>query len=106
MSNTLNEDAIIGCLLGQAVGDMMGKPMENLSPRRIAKLFPKLDRPAFLFGRGMVTDDTVHACMTAQALLRSGGDKGRFLRSLAWRLRWWFAAGPPGIGLATLRSMS
>lgn len=104
MSDALNEDAIIGCLLGQAVGDMMGTPMENLSPRRIAKLFPTLDRPAFFFGRGMVTDDTEHACMTAQALLRSGGDVNRFRRSLAWRLRWWFAAGPAGIGLATLKA--
>lgn len=104
MSDALDEDAIIGCLLGQAVGDMMGTPMENLSPRRIARLFPKLDRPAFLFGRGMVTDDTEHACMTAQALLRSGGDKAQFRRSLAWRLRWWFAAGPAGIGLATLKA--
>lgn len=104
MTDALDEDAIIGCLLGQAVGDMMGTPMENLSPRRIAKLFPKLDRPAFFFGRGMVTDDTEHACMTAQALLRSGGDVNRFRRSLAWRLRWWFAAGPAGIGLATLKA--
>jgi ADP-ribosyl-[dinitrogen reductase] hydrolase len=34
--------------------------------------------------------------------LRSGGDRHRFRRSLAWRLRWWFLAGPAGIGKATL----
>ncbi len=98
----LDPDAVVGCLLGQAVGDMMGLPAENLHPRRVAKLFPNLDRPRFLFGYGMGSDDTEHACMTAQALLRSGGDRHRFRRSLAWRLRWWFLAGPVGIGRATL----
>lgn len=100
----LDPDAVVGCLLGQAVGDMMGLPAENLGPRRVAKLFPTFDRPRFLFGRGMGSDDTEHACMTAQALLRSGGDRHRFRRSLAWRLRWWFLACPPGIGLATLKA--
>lgn len=104
MSDQLDEDAIVGCLLGQAIGDMMGLPAENLSPRRVAKLFPKLDRPRFLFGYGMGSDDTEHACLTAQAILRSGGDVERFRRSLAWGLRWWFAAGPPGIGLATAKA--
>jgi ADP-ribosylglycohydrolase len=100
----LDPDAVVGCLLGQAVGDMMGLPAENLGPRRVAKLFPHFNRPRFLFGHGMGSDDTEHACMTAQALLRSGGDRHRFRRSLAWRLRWWFAAGPPGIGLATMKA--
>lgn len=100
----IDPDAVVGCLLGQAVGDMMGLPAENLSPRRVARLFPNLGRPRFLFGYGMGSDDTEHACMTAQALLRSGGDVDRFRRSLAWRLRWWFAAGPPGIGLATAKA--
>lgn len=102
--NPIDPDAVVGCLLGQAVGDMMGLPMENLSPRRIARLFPTLDRPRFVLGRGMGSDDTEHACMTAQALVRSGGDVDRFRRSLAWRLRWWFAAGPPGIGMATAKA--
>ncbi len=97
-------DAIIGCLLGQAVGDMMGLPAENLSPQRVAKLFPSLDRPGFLFGYGMGSDDTEHMCLTAQSLLRSGGDVERFRRELRRGLRWWFAAGPPGCGLATARA--
>ena len=39
--------------------------------------------------RGMVSDDTEHACMTAQALLASAGDPDLFARDLAWRLRLW-----------------
>lgn len=97
-------DAVTGCLLGLAVGDALGVPQEGMSPRRIARLFPNLDRHHFLFGRGMFSDDTEHACLTAQALLVSGGDVSRFTRSLGRRLRWWFAGIPAGIGRATVRA--
>jgi ADP-ribosylglycohydrolase len=62
------------------------------------------DRHRFLFGRGMMSDDGEHACMTAQALCVAGGDVQRFRRSLAWRLRWWLLGIPAGTGLATLRA--
>ena len=99
-----DERAITGCLTGLAVGDALGLPYENLSPRRAGRLFTDVDRYHFLFGRGMFSDDTEHACMTAQALLASGGDGSRFARSLSWRLRWWLFGCPPAIGLATLKA--
>jgi ADP-ribosylglycohydrolase len=52
----------------------------------------------------MVSDDTEHACMTAQALIASGGDIDRFRGDLARRLRWWLLGCPAGTGLATLRA--
>lgn len=97
-------DAIAGCLVGTAVGDALGLPYEGLAPRRARRLFPDIDDYHFLFRRGMFSDDTEHACMTAQSLLVSGGDPRRFVNSLAWRLRWWFAGLPAGIGLATLKA--
>lgn len=97
-------DAVIGCLLGQAVADALGLPREGLSPRRARKLFPHADRHAFLFGRGLFSDDTEHACLVGQALLTSGGKSDVFQRDLARRLRWWFAALPAGVGKATLLS--
>ena len=96
--------ALIGSLTGTAVGDALGLPYENLSPRRARKLFPATDRYHFLFGRGMFSDDTEHACMTAQALLASGGEPDRFARSLARRLRWWLLGCPAGTGRATLKA--
>jgi ADP-ribosyl-[dinitrogen reductase] hydrolase len=96
--------ALTGCLTGTAVGDALGLPYENLSPRRARRLYPDTDRYHFLFGRGMFSDDTEHACMTAQALLASGGEPTRFVRSLAWRLRWWLVGCPPAIGFATLKA--
>lgn len=51
----------------------------------------------------MGSDDTEHACLTAQALLRSANDANAFTRSLAWQLRFWLLGLPAGIGSATLR---
>jgi ADP-ribosylglycohydrolase len=84
-----------------AVGDALGLPNEGLTPRRARRLFPDVDRFHFLFGRGMFSDDTEHACMTAQALLAAGNEPRRFSRSLAWRLRWWLVGCPIGTGKAT-----
>ena len=99
----MDVDAVVGCLLGLAVGDALGLPREKLSRRRGGRLFPHAaDRHQFLLGRGLFSDDTEHACLVAQALLRSGGDPVRFRDDLARRLRWWLLGGPAGAGKATL----
>lgn len=97
--------AAAGSLVGTAVGDALGLACEGLSATRQARLFPSLDGHAFLGGRGMCSDDTEHACMTAQALLGAGRDERAFARMLGFKLRWWLAGLPAGIGLATLRSI-
>lgn len=96
-------DSLAGVILGTAVGDALGLPRENLSPRRARRLFgePPL-RHRFLFSRGMISDDTEHTCMAAQALLRFPDDPQRFARALAWKLRWWLLGLPAGVGKATL----
>lgn len=96
---------IIGCLLGTAAGDAIGLPYEGIPRCRAAKLFGPPDRHRFLLRRGMVSDDTEHACMVAQALIASGADPDAFLRSFGWRLRWWLLGLPAGIGFATLRAI-
>ncbi|HRX79648.1 MAG TPA: ADP-ribosylglycohydrolase family protein [Pirellulaceae bacterium] len=99
-------DVIGGCLLGMAIGDALGLPREGLSARRAEKLFGAGEiRHRLALGRGMISDDTEHACMTAQALLAAGTDVKRFQNSLAWRLRWWLLGVPVGIGLGTLRAI-
>jgi ADP-ribosylglycohydrolase len=99
-------DRALGVLLGTAVGDALGLPREGLSSRRARRLFggPPL-RHRFLFGRGMISDDTEHTCMAAQALLRAPDDVNAFARSLAWRLRLWLLGLPAGTGWATLRAV-
>jgi ADP-ribosylglycohydrolase len=97
--------AIVGAILGTAVGDALGLPYEGLSRRRGVRLLGEPDRHRFLFGRGMVSDDTEHTCMVAQALIASGGEPDAFGRQLARRFRWWLLGLPAGIGWATLRAI-
>lgn len=96
---------IIGCILGTAVGDALGLPYEGLSPERGVKLWGFPNQHHFLLRYGMVSDDTEHTCMVAQALIASCGEVGIFKRSLAWRLRFWLLGLPAGVGFATLRSL-
>jgi len=98
-------DRFAGLLLGTAVGDSLGLPREGLSRSRASRMYPGELRQRLVLGRGMLSDDTEHACMTLQALLRDDGDPERFARALAWKLRWWLLALPPAIGSGTLRAL-
>src|SRR5262245_54221899 len=98
-------DAAAGCLLGGAVGDARGLPWEGMSRRRRKRMAQYLGESSLIWGRDMCSDDTDHACMTAQALAVSAGSPRRFVSSLAWRLRFWLAGLPAGVGFGTLRAI-
>lgn len=93
-------------LLATALADAHGLVAEGLSPRRLRRLFPA-PLPVFgvLPGRGLVSDDTEHAAITAQAFIASGGDPQAFEKDLARRLKRWLWALPPATGLATGRAL-
>ncbi len=95
-------EAIIGCLLGTAVGDALGLPGEGLSKARQRRLFGRITGHRFFCGRAMISDDTEHACLVAQALLVSAGDAPAFRSALAQQLRLWLLGLPAGTGKATL----
>jgi len=97
----MNEKAIIGCILGTAIGDSVGLPYEGLKAKRIAKLLKKPLRQKLIFGFGMISDDTEHTCCVAKALITAKGDAQKFERKMAWALRGWFLSLPAGMGLAT-----
>jgi ADP-ribosyl-[dinitrogen reductase] hydrolase len=92
-------------LLGTAIGDSLGLPAENLPPRRIQRRWPGPWSQRFVFGRGMVSDDTEHTVFVAQCLAEGAVDASSFQRKLAWKLRWWLLCIPVGIGFATLRAI-
>ena len=98
------EERLTGCLVGTAVADSLGLPYEGLSRSRAAKILGPADRHRFVFGRGMVSDDTDHICMVAQALIFANGDLAKFQINFARRLKYWFATLPAGVGIATAKS--
>lgn len=97
--------ALEGCVLGTAVGDALGLPYEGLSPQRAAKWLGPPNRHRLVFGRGLVSDDTEHTCMVAQALIEAASDVDAFQRGLARRFRGWLLTLPAGVGFATLRAI-
>ena len=109
-ADSVNRGAIVGCILGTAVGDALGLPYEGVSALRAPRLLGPPNRYRFFFGHGMVSDDTEHTCMVAgslvEALAAANADRevDVFARRLASRLRWWILALPAGVGKATARS--
>jgi ADP-ribosylglycohydrolase len=97
-------EAILGLLIGCAVGDSIGLPAEGMSKTRIRRRWKGVWKQRLLFGHGLISDDTEHTWQVAECLLQSRGDVEKFRPLLAWKLRLWFAALPPGIGLATARA--
>jgi ADP-ribosylglycohydrolase len=106
------ERAVVGCILGTAVGDAFGLACEGLTRRRQARLFPDLSGYRLLpFGKGLCSDDTEHTCMLAQSLIKTPQQPDvetqarAFASDFGWRLRFWLLGLPAGIGLATLRAI-
>ncbi len=95
-----------GILLGTAVGDALGLPAEGMKRTRILKRYPGRWRHRFVLYKGMLSDDTEHTLFVAHSLLINSDSAEKFIRSLAWRLRWWLLALPAGVGLATLKSIT
>lgn len=99
------EKSIWGVLLGTSLGDSIGLPFEGLGKKRISKLFKNHDRHYFLFGRGMVSDDTEHAIMVYQSLIEGIQDATVFEKRFAARLKYWLLLLPAGTGMATARAI-
>lgn len=105
MNVLTKQDRMRGVLLGTAVGDAVGLPAEGISRRRVARLFPGRWRHRLLGPYGMLSDDSDHTLLIAQALLVHPDSVTRFSRRLAWGLRGWLLSLPAGIGLATGRAI-
>jgi ADP-ribosyl-[dinitrogen reductase] hydrolase len=97
----MNREAIVGCILGTAVGDSLGLPYDGVTPSRARRMLGPPDRHRFCFRRGMISDDTEHTCLVAQSLIEARGDLDMFKERFASRLRWWIIALPAGVGKAT-----
>jgi ADP-ribosylglycohydrolase len=99
-----SQDRLAGVLLGTAVGDALGLPVENLSARRIQQLFGRIRRYRLLGRTGYVSDDTEHTAFVAQALVEERDDPSRCAGAFARRLKGWIFRLPFAVGFATLRA--
>ena len=69
-----DQDRYLGCLLGGAVGDALGAPVEFMSSAEIARQFGPvgIQDYALAFGKvGAITDDTQMTLFTAEGVVRS-----------------------------------
>jgi ADP-ribosyl-[dinitrogen reductase] hydrolase len=69
-------DCVAGCLVGLAVGDALGAPLEFLTRDQVRKRFPQGLREMIassLWNRGEYTDDTQMALLIAESLLQNDG---------------------------------
>ena len=99
------EKQIKGCILGTAVGDALGLSLEGLSRKRQKKFAKDFEKYSFLFGRGMVSDDTEHTCFVAESIIESNGEGTAFSKALSRRLKIWMLSLPAGTGKATLKAI-
>ena len=104
-AHPISNEALLGCLLGTAVGDSIGLPTEGLSRRRGQHWLVGGLRHRFIIGRGMLSDDTEHTLMLMAALRRHPDDLIAMQRDFGRQLRWWLAALPAGVGLSTARAI-
>ncbi len=96
-----------GCLLGLAIGDALGMPVEGLSPDWIWKLYGKVDdflpSPDLGLGPGQFTDDTQMMLIHAESIVEKGGVDPEDLAVKF--IRWVKEGAPRGIGHTTLRAI-
>jgi len=74
MTLKLSQDNYIACLLGGAIGDALGAPIEFMSIRQIKNSFGSLGVTGYVEypdGTGEFTDDTQMTLFTAEGLLRA-----------------------------------
>jgi ADP-ribosylglycohydrolase len=104
MNSSPQKQAVLGCLLGTAVGDALGLPAEGLSRMRVSAM-KHGEHHRFICGRGMFSDDAEHTLMLAAALIAHPSDAAAMQRALGWKLRWWLLALPAGVGLSTAKAI-
>ncbi len=90
-----------GCLVGLAVGDALGMPVEGMPRHEVRERYGLLrEMVDGWLPAGSTTDDTAQALALAESLV----EVGRFdADDFVVRLLAWFRAGPPDVGVHTRR---
>jgi ADP-ribosyl-[dinitrogen reductase] hydrolase len=98
-------DRVAGCLVGLAVGDALGAPVEFLNRQQVRNQFPQGLRDmiaARLWSKGEYTDDTQMTLLIAESLLEK---KGFVATDIAGRFQLW-AKTAKDVGVPTVAVVS
>ena len=82
-------DRVAGCLVGLAIGDALGAPLEFMARREVRRKFPEGLRdmiPSALWDAGEYTDDTQMALLIAESLIE---EKGFVALDIARQFQYW-----------------
>ena len=71
------KDKVLGCIVGGAIGDALGYPIEFNSYREIVKHFGSQGISDYMYGKGLISDDTQMVLFTIDGLLKSDDYKGK-----------------------------
>lgn len=72
------KNKILGCIVGGAVGDALGYPIEFHSYNNIVSYFGKNGVSDYVFDKGLISDDTQMTLFTIEALLKENNGKYPF----------------------------
>jgi len=108
-------DKFKGCLIGLAVGDYLGMPVEFCKPFQVKNFYPNglepkpCTRGNSSYPAGFYTDDTALTICLAESLIEKGFDtKDQFLRYKKWLMEGYatpFNDRAYGVGQNTLRQL-
>ena len=71
------KNKVLGCIVGGAVGDALGYPIEFRSYREIAIHFGKSGVVEYVYDKGLISDDTQMVLFTIDGLLKDEDYKGK-----------------------------
>lgn len=103
-ADEVRRDRVAGILLGTAIGDALGLPVEGMTRAAMARVRVAMDRYRLLGRTGFVSDDTEQSALVAQSLAAHPRDRDAFERAFRRALLGWFLRLPWGIGFGTLRA--
>ena len=101
MDRKLFQDKFFGVIIGLAVGDALGVPIEGMSAQMIAENFGSVRD--YRGGYGQTSDDTAMALCIIDGILQDGEIRAE---TIAEKFLHWFANDGRGIGFLTHRVLS
>lgn len=100
----MTEKALIGSLVGTAIGEALGLPYAGMTKADVKNAFRPVGAHHMLMGKGLSSGNTDQAIMSYQALTSSGSNSTLFKDEIATRIRIWILSLPYNVSPGTMRT--